>query len=230
MCAFSAMAGIFMEHFLKKGGDEVPLMLQTIQQCVFSVVIQGAILASRNPGILTSPTSIIDGFGTVGWVLVANNTLYGIASATVMKLGDNVIRLFSVAASVAIVTAISAYHFDFPLSPVFAGSVMCMLLAFFLFTVQDRRNSALQPSSSGKSHVKPHVVTKQQLDALGVSQDANLAQVLQALSNQRSKRSSPPSSPKQAKQPELRRRNPPSRTSRSRSRSRSPARHAIKRK
>lgn len=124
-CVMSAFAGIYSELLLKKDGGRHSLHLQNIMLYFWGVVFNSVAIAIRDHKTITT-NGFFHGFAPLVWLLVANNAFNGLVISAVLKLADNIVRVFAHAA---------AMLFTMMLEAVFTSSTAATATANLLVSI-----------------------------------------------------------------------------------------------
>ena len=126
----SALAGIYSEYVLKRGGERSNFLHQQLHFYSYGIVVNGAALLVKDHARIAA-----DGFfvGYNQWTVAAVLFIscMGLATASIFKFLDNVMNVYTQAVAMIITTTVSALWLGFKLNVAFVcGATVCMIAMY----------------------------------------------------------------------------------------------------
>lgn len=133
-CMLSGFAGVYSEWILKKHFTE-SLHLQNIYLYTYGSLLN-FVPAVGIPLLLTRSfrqMNLFEGFSIYTWLIIATQALNGLFMSAVIKYTSNIIRLFVIAFSLIVTTALSVQIFHLTLNSYFFVCFATMTCALWLY-------------------------------------------------------------------------------------------------
>ncbi|KAI8075225.1 nucleotide-sugar transporter [Gongronella butleri] len=144
-CISSGFAGCYFEKILKT--SETSMWVRNIQLGIsgafFSLI--GMLMYDSQP---IREGGLLQGYGMLTWVVVANQALGGLLVAIVVKYADNILKGFATSLSIIVSGIISFYLFNFQPTFVFVIGACIVMISSYLYGVDFMKKFA--------APVKPH--------------------------------------------------------------------------
>ncbi|XP_072167144.1 probable UDP-sugar transporter protein SLC35A4 [Diadema setosum] len=132
-CSISGMSGIYTEYILKKY-KQVSLHQQNVFLYLFGLVFNsvGYIMTSRGSSD-DSLRGFFTGFSTWTVVIILTQSLNGMIMGYLFKHGNNIMRLFTISASMLVTTVFSVIIFSLQLNVFFYMALLSVMFALWLY-------------------------------------------------------------------------------------------------
>eukprot|EP00802_Teleaulax_amphioxeia_P014059 Tamp_14118.p1 GENE.Tamp_14118~~Tamp_14118.p1 ORF type:complete len:375 (+),score=44.73 Tamp_14118:164-1288(+) len=133
----SGMAGVICERLLKGGSQEVTMSTQNVKLGVPSSLLGLFALYIQDWKQLTTH-GFFQGFTHWTWTVVTLHSVGGLLVTAVMKFADNLLKGFAMAASMISACVLSVHFFDFALTANFLSGSLIVVMATFLYLLDDK--------------------------------------------------------------------------------------------
>ncbi|XP_071488678.1 probable UDP-sugar transporter protein SLC35A4 [Diadema antillarum] len=132
-CSISGMSGIYTEYILKKY-KQVSLHQQNVFLYLFGLVFNSMGYIMTSPGSSDgSVGGFFTGFSTWTVVVILTQSLNGMIMGFLFKHGNNIMRLFTISASMLVTTVFSVIIFSLQLNVFFYMALLSVLFALWLY-------------------------------------------------------------------------------------------------
>lgn len=146
----SGLAGVLCERLLKGGSGEVTMSIRNVQLGVPSSLF-GLVALYLQDSEKVATGGFFQGFTYWTWMVVVLHSIGGLLVTAVIKFADNLLKGFAMAASLVSSCFLSVQLFDFVLTANFLFGAFFVVLATFMYLLEDGFLDFLEDLSLRKS-------------------------------------------------------------------------------